>query len=197
MNSIVRNALALDELLALLKIGRSSFDAVISPANERYKPPVPETEVTHVRCPSALTADVANRQGKATPPTMPKFTHHIFVCCNRREPGHSRGCCDPDGSENLRNLFKSEVKRRGLNPLVRANKAGCLDQCECGPTVVIYPQEIWYGGVKPEDVPRIVEETVVHGRVIEELLISDECLNTKGGQTGAAAASSTSQEKAS
>lgn len=111
---------------------------------------------------------------------MPPFTHHIFVCCNQRSPGHSRGCCDPEGSEKLRNLFKSEVKRRGLQPLVRANKAGCLDQCERGPTVVIYPQAIWYGGVQPEDVPRIIERTVIGGEVIPELVIPDESLNTKG-----------------
>lgn len=111
---------------------------------------------------------------------MPKFTCHLFVCCNRREPGHSRGCCDPEGSEELRNRFKSELKRRGLGPLVRANTAGCLDQCELGPTVVIYPQEIWYGGVKLEDVTRIIEETVIGGHVIDELLIPDEKLNTKG-----------------
>jgi (2Fe-2S) ferredoxin len=111
---------------------------------------------------------------------MPKFTHHIFVCCNQREPGNSRGCCNPDGSQALRELFKKEVKKRGLAPLVRANAAGCLDQCELGPTVVIYPQAIWYGGVKPEDVPRIIEETIIGGRILEDLLIPDEKLNTKG-----------------
>ncbi|MBW3595953.1 MAG: (2Fe-2S) ferredoxin domain-containing protein [Planctomycetes bacterium] len=113
---------------------------------------------------------------------MAKFTHHIFVCCNQRAAGHSRGCCDPEGSEALRDAFKAEVKRRGLDPLVRANKAGCLDQCELGPTVVIYPQAIWYGGVRKEHVPRIIEETVLAGRVIEELLIPDHLLNTKGGK---------------
>jgi (2Fe-2S) ferredoxin len=110
---------------------------------------------------------------------MPKFTHHIFVCCNRREPGHSRGCCDPAGAERLRELFKSELKKRNLGPLVRANKAGCLDQCERGPTVVIYPQAIWYGGVQPEDVARIVQETIINGRILEDLLIPDECLNCR------------------
>ncbi len=74
------------------------------------------------------------------------------------------------------------MKRRGLGPLVRANKAGCLDQCELGPTVVIYPQEIWYGGVTTADVPRIIEETVVGGEILEDLLIPDEVLNTKGGR---------------
>ena len=111
---------------------------------------------------------------------MPKFTHHIFVCCNTREPGHRRGCCDPDGSERLRNSLKAEIKRCGLDPDVRANRAGCLDQCELGPTVVIYPQQIWYGHVQEQDVPRIVEDTVLGGRVLEDLLIPDVWLNTKG-----------------
>ncbi len=105
------------------------------------------------------------------------FTHHIFVCCNRREPGSARGCCNPDGSEALRNAFKAELKKRNLGCGVRANKAGCLDQCELGPTVVIYPQAIWYGGVKLSDVPRIIDETVIGGRILEDLLIPDEKLN--------------------
>lgn len=113
---------------------------------------------------------------------MPLFRHHLFVCCNQRAPGHSRGCCNPDGSAALRDCFKAELKQRNLGPLVRANQAGCLDQCELGPTVVIYPQQIWYGGVRLEDVPRIVEETIVHGRVLEDLLIPAEQLNVKANR---------------
>lgn len=108
---------------------------------------------------------------------MPTFTHHIFVCCNQRSPGHRRGCCDPSGSQELRGAFKAEVARRGLKPQVRANKAGCLDQCEHGPTVAIYPQGIFYGGVTPGDVQRIVEQTVMQGVVLEDLQIADSCLN--------------------
>ncbi len=117
---------------------------------------------------------------------MPPFTSHIFVCCNQRKAGHSHGSCDPDGKEALRDCFKAELKRRDLGPLVRANQSGCLDQCELGPTVVIYPQGIWYGGVTADDVPRIIEETVVHGRILEDLLIPDSALNAKklgGGKT--------------
>jgi (2Fe-2S) ferredoxin len=110
---------------------------------------------------------------------MPLFTSHIFVCCNRREPTSGRGCCNPDGSDALRQCFKSEIKRRNLGPLVRANQSGCLDQCELGPTVVIYPQQIWYGGVRPEDVPRIIEETLIGGRVLDDLLIPAERLNSR------------------
>jgi (2Fe-2S) ferredoxin len=112
-------------------------------------------------------------------PPMPLFTSHIFVCCNRREPTNSRGCCNPDGSEALRQCFKAEIKRRNLGPLVRANQSGCLDQCELGPTVVIYPQQIWYGGVRIEDVPRIIDETVIGGRVLDDLAIPVERLNAK------------------
>ena len=110
---------------------------------------------------------------------MSAFTHHIFVCCNQRSDDHPRSCCDPDGSETLRNAFQAEVSRHKLNPLVRANKAGCLEQCEHGPAVVIYPQGVFYGGVTIDDVERIVEETVVNGRILDDLVISDSCLNNR------------------
>ena len=108
---------------------------------------------------------------------MPKFTHQVFVCGNIREPGHPRGCCDPTGSQTLRDAFKKEFKKANLGPLVRANHAGCLDQCEHGPTVVIYPQNIWYGRVSVADVPRIVNQTLVAGEILEDLRIADSCLN--------------------
>ncbi|PQO30826.1 (2Fe-2S) ferredoxin domain-containing protein [Blastopirellula marina] len=111
---------------------------------------------------------------------MPAFTHHIFICENRRDAGHPRGSCDALGGGELRDAFKKELKRHGVKGEVRANSAGCLDQCECGPVIVIYPQAIWYGAVTAQDVPRIVEETVVHGRVLDDLRIPDEALNTKG-----------------
>ena len=110
---------------------------------------------------------------------MPKFTSHIFVCCNTRQPGHARGCCNPDGNGTLRECFKNELARHNLAPQVRANQSGCLDQCELGPTVVIYPQAIWYGHVTAADVPRIVEETIKNGRVLADLLIPDEQLNAR------------------
>ena len=111
---------------------------------------------------------------------MPAFTHHLFVCGNVREPGHKRGCCDPAGNQELREAFKQELKKAGLVSLVRANHAGCLDQCEHGPTVVIYPQGVWYGSVKVADVQRIVQRTIVEGEILDELLIPDSCLNNPG-----------------
>lgn len=110
---------------------------------------------------------------------MPAFTQHIFVCGNKRSCDHPRGCCDPDGNNALRNSLKAATKQKGLGPLVRVNSAGCLEQCELGPTVVIYPQGTWYGNVQLSDVPRIVD-SLASGKVVEDLLIDDGMLNTKG-----------------
>jgi (2Fe-2S) ferredoxin len=109
---------------------------------------------------------------------MPKFECHLFVCCNQRKPG-ARQCCDIDGKEKLRDRFKSELKKRKLGNAFRVNKAGCLDQCEQGPVIVLYPQQIWYGNVQLDDVERIIDETVIAGRVLPDLLIPDEKLNVK------------------
>jgi (2Fe-2S) ferredoxin len=110
---------------------------------------------------------------------MSKFTSHIFICCNRRSSDHPRGSCDQAGYEKLRSAFKAEIAKRGLKPAVRANKAGCLDQCELGPIVVIYPQQIWYGGVTEKDVSRIIQKTVVEGNILDDLLIEDDQLNVR------------------
>ena len=103
---------------------------------------------------------------------MSSFTHHIFVCGNIREAGHKRGCCDPGGKQALREAFKKELKAAGFGMLARANHAGCLDQCEHGPTVVIYPMGIWYGRVTIADVPRIVAKTILGGEIVSDLVIA-------------------------
>lgn len=73
----------------------------------------------------------------------------------------------------VRDTLKAELHRQGLSSVVRANNAGCLDACAHGPSMVIYPEGIWYGGVKKEDVPEIVARTILRGEVIERLLIHD------------------------
>lgn len=108
---------------------------------------------------------------------MPAFTYHVFICGNTRASGHKRGSCDPEGTQSLRDVFRREMKRAGLGPLARANHSGCLEQCEHGPTVVIYPQGIWYGNVTTEDVPRIVDKTLLAGEVLLDLVIDEDCLN--------------------
>jgi (2Fe-2S) ferredoxin len=98
-----------------------------------------------------------------------RFRHHVFVCENRRDPGDPRGCCAAKGSEAIRAALKDELARRGLKKEVRANGAGCLDACAFGPSIVVYPEGVWYGGVTVEDVPEIVESHLVNGVPVERL----------------------------
>jgi (2Fe-2S) ferredoxin len=109
---------------------------------------------------------------------MPPFEKHIFICCNQREPGHPRGSCDPQATDALQKAFKKAIAERGLNARIRANKAGCLDQCEHGPTVVIYPDTVWYGRVTADDIGEIVDRHLIGGEPVERLRLPDECINT-------------------
>lgn len=109
---------------------------------------------------------------------MAPFERHVFVCCNQREAGHPRGSCDPDADDGLQKAFKKALSARGLTRVIRANRAGCLDQCEHGPTVVVYPDAVWYGFVTEDDIPEIIESHLVGGRPVERLRLADACVNT-------------------
>lgn len=109
---------------------------------------------------------------------MAKYQRHVFVCTNRREPGSARPSCNADGTSQLHARFKQAVDVAGLKGSVRVNKAGCLDQCEHGPTVVIYPEAVWYGHVSEADVNEIVDSHLVAGRPVERLLLAEGCVNT-------------------
>jgi (2Fe-2S) ferredoxin len=109
---------------------------------------------------------------------MPKFERHIFVCCNQRPDGHPRGCCDPTGSAQLQLLFKQKLTARGLKGRVRANKSGCLDQCEHGPNVVVYPDAVWYCHVNSTDVDEIIDSHIIGGTPVARLITPDSCLNS-------------------
>jgi (2Fe-2S) ferredoxin len=106
------------------------------------------------------------------------FHKHIFVCTNQREPGSARGSCTLDGKGELHQRFKQAIGDAGLKATVRANKSGCLDQCEHGPVVVVYPEAVWYGFVQVEDVAEIVSEHIVAGRPVERLRLPESCINT-------------------
>jgi (2Fe-2S) ferredoxin len=98
------------------------------------------------------------------------FDAHVFVCCNRRPDGHSRGSCAAKGSEKLRDYMKARAKEMGLTGL-RINSAGCLDRCELGPCVVIYPEGVWYKIETNADVDRVLEAHLRdHGRAAELML---------------------------
>ncbi|MBI3805713.1 MAG: (2Fe-2S) ferredoxin domain-containing protein [Nitrospirae bacterium] len=102
---------------------------------------------------------------------MSKYKHHLFICTNRRPDGDPKGCCATKGAEQLRSFFKEEVAKRGLKKMVRANQAGCLDTCEFGPSVVVYPEGVWYTVKSREDALEIIEKHLEKGEIVERLLM--------------------------
>ena len=101
---------------------------------------------------------------------MAGFKRHVFVCLNERDPKDARGCCKHRGSEAIFKALKEGAAKAGLKD-VRINRAGCLDHCEFGPTVVIYPEAVWYHVPSVEDAQEILRRHVVGGTVVEDLLM--------------------------
>lgn len=109
---------------------------------------------------------------------MPRFERHVFVCTNDRAAGHPRGCCRAKDAVAIREALKTACHQHGLDGKVRINQAGCLDQCEHGPTVVVYPEAVWYGFVQPADVEEIVQSHLIEGRPVARLRLPEGCINT-------------------
>lgn len=84
----------------------------------------------------------------------------------------------------MRDLFKRELTARGIKSAVRANNAGCLDQCEQGVTVVVYPEQVWYGHVTTEDVAEIIERHIIDGEYVTRLMLPDQT-HLQGATRGA------------
>jgi len=102
------------------------------------------------------------------------YDAHVFMCTNERATGHPRGCCKDKGSMELRAYMKEKAKALGLSN-VRINTAGCLERCELGPAMVIYPEGVWYTFSSKADIDAILE---VHlqgqGRVTRLILQPDQ-----------------------
>lgn len=102
---------------------------------------------------------------------MPHFERHVFVCTNERAADHPRGSCQHRGGVGVRDALKQQLTTIGLGKRVRANSAGCLDQCEHGVSMVVYPEQVWYGGVTEADLPEIIASHLVGGVPVARLLM--------------------------
>ena len=102
---------------------------------------------------------------------MSYFRRHVFFCCNQREAPEK--CCAKAGAVELQKYAKKRVKQLGIAGPgeVRVNKAGCLDRCEEGPVIVVYPEAVWYTYVDEADIDEIVDRHIVGGEVVERLRI--------------------------
>lgn len=102
---------------------------------------------------------------------MSYYQRHVFFCCNQRSNGEA--CCNNHGAHEVRAYAKERVKALGISGegRVRINQSGCLDRCEEGPVMVVYPEAVWYTYVDRADVDEIIEEHLVHGRIVGRLRI--------------------------
>ena len=101
---------------------------------------------------------------------MPKPEVQILVCLNERPPESGKPSCAPRGALAVYHRFKDRVKELGLRDRVMVNRTGCLKHCSRGITVAIWPWNLWYGGVTPEDVEEILQTSVLGGgREVERL----------------------------
>jgi (2Fe-2S) ferredoxin len=111
----------------------------------------------------------------------PFYSRHVFCCTNLRPAGHPRGSCSAKGSEKLRNYLKARAKEAGLGD-VRINASGCLDRCELGPTMVIYPEGVWYTYRTVEDLEEILQKHLLEGGRVERLMLLPEQRPPKPGE---------------
>lgn len=102
---------------------------------------------------------------------MSYYKHHVFFCTNQR--GNGETSCQDFNSAEMRDYAKQRCKELGLHKdqQVRINNAGCLNRCELGPVVVIYPEATWYTWVDKDDIDEIIESHLVNGKPVERLLL--------------------------
>ena len=112
----------------------------------------------------------------ADPPLF--YDRHIFMCTNVRPEGHPRSSCSAraasaGGVEKMRGYMREKAKQMGIEK-IRCNAAGCLDRCEFGPNMVIYPEGVWYRYENTADIDEILETHVKNGGRVQRLMLQPE-----------------------
>jgi len=105
---------------------------------------------------------------------MPYYKNHVFVCTNQRTDG--RSSCQDFQAQELRDHMKKRSKELGLlgKGEVRVNSAGCLNRCEEGPVMVVYPQGTWYTFMDKDDIDEIIDEHLINGNEVERLKLEHD-----------------------
>ena len=93
------------------------------------------------------------------------FRSHVLVCGGTG--------CTSSGSEQIVATLEKEIERNGLKDEVKVIKTGCFGLCALGPIMIVYPEGSFYSMVKPEDIPEIVTEHLLKGRIVKRLLYQE------------------------
>lgn len=99
-----------------------------------------------------------------------KFKKHVFICTNQKDA--PKKSCGTERGLELVETFKQELTKHGLQKDIRAQRAGCLDACAFGPSLVVYPEGTYYGNVQPSDVAEIVESHLMNDQPVERLTLN-------------------------
>ena len=94
---------------------------------------------------------------------MGQYARHVFVCTS------GETCPSQGDTETYVKALRAGVQKAGQQADVRVNKAGCFSQCGHGPMIVVYPENVWYAGVKASDLDEILASHIVEGRPVERL----------------------------
>ncbi len=98
---------------------------------------------------------------------------HVFICVNQRPPGHPQGSCAEKGGRDIYQVFMEKLQEDPeLFMSTAVTPTGCLGPCMLGATVVVYPDGVWYGNVKPDDVQEIIQEHLKGGNPVDRLVVS-------------------------
>jgi (2Fe-2S) ferredoxin len=102
---------------------------------------------------------------------MQKPKYHIFICTSSRPTGQQKGFCHTKAGIDIMARFMEEIEERELGSAVFVGNTGCFGICEKGPIVVVYPDNVWYGSVTPDDVPEIMDQHIEDGKPVTRLEI--------------------------
>ncbi|MBF0588035.1 MAG: (2Fe-2S) ferredoxin domain-containing protein [Magnetococcales bacterium] len=91
---------------------------------------------------------------------------------NQRPEGHPKGSCQSAGAGGVLEAFYGEMEKRGAFGKVMVTGTFCMGPCMDGPTVVVYPEGVWYGKVKPEDVGEIFDSHLEKGAPVDRLRLA-------------------------
>jgi len=97
------------------------------------------------------------------------FNYHVYICGQKKPEGVAS--CSHNGASQNREILMQELNKSGLSKDVRVVGCECLGLCEKGPNMVVYPDGVWYGNVKSENISNIVHKHFKCGITIEQLTL--------------------------